>query len=312
MNSDCNNGQGKVWKNFKINNKDYMICFVKENESWKVLLTNLIEIWSETLTDESVFHKCQTMNPLLNLEVFDWKEVVLDMLNNIPEYMHENRLEVTTYHLELQKKKGFIKLRFLLDLLKGTPQQFWKSVTMPLCSSSMELIRRYKILLDLVKQKDEEIAEYKAEGAELIRNYIATKPFSEELFRTDDTGSTDFVNIFQSVLCFYNEITLLKSHAKLEVSSNDASGTNASKTDGNVFLDSSKNDFVQKLRQDKLNNIQGPSKVEECTANSSSKASILKISSTSHTIPKKKNKKTLNDFIKFMLFVLLCDMCYIC
>lgn len=56
----------------------------------------------------------------------------------------------------------------------------------------------------------------------LYVEYIATKPFTEELFHTDDAGSTDFINTFQSVIRFYNEITLLKSHAKLEVSSNNA------------------------------------------------------------------------------------------
>ncbi|KYN17540.1 hypothetical protein ALC57_10162 [Trachymyrmex cornetzi] len=293
MVSVCNNGQGRIWKNLKINNKDYVICSIKENESRKVFLTDLIEIWVETLTDETMFHKCQTMNPLLNLELFDWKQVILDMLNDIPQYMYANVLEVTTYRIELRKDKNFIKLRFSLDLLKGTPQQFWESVTMPLCSSSMELIRRHKILLNLIKQKDEEIAEYKAEGAELIRRYIATKPFNEELFHTDAAGSIDFINTFQSVIQFYNEITLLKSHTKLEVSSNNASSTNDTKIDGNVPFDSSKNDSIQELRQDELNK-QGPSKVEEYKANLSSKAPFSKISSTIH---KKRNKKTLNDFI---------------
>lgn len=52
-------GQDRVWKYLKVNNKDHMICFTKENESWKVLLTNLIEIWTETLTDETILRKCQ-------------------------------------------------------------------------------------------------------------------------------------------------------------------------------------------------------------------------------------------------------------
>lgn len=110
------------------------------------------------------------MNPLLSLEAFDWKQLVLDMLNDIPQYMHTNVLDVTTYRVELRKEKDFVKLRFSLDLVKGTPQQFWENVTMPLCLSSMELVRQHKTLLDLVKQKDEEIAEYKAGGAQLIRS----------------------------------------------------------------------------------------------------------------------------------------------
>lgn len=110
------------------------------------------------------------MNPLLNLEAVDWKQMVMDMLSDISKYIHIYTLEHSTYRIELRKDQDFVKLRFSLDLLKETPQQFWENVTMPLCLSSMELIRRYEILLDLVKQKDEEIAEYKAEGAELIRS----------------------------------------------------------------------------------------------------------------------------------------------
>lgn len=295
-------GQNRVWKNLMINDKDHMICFTKENESWKVFLTNLIEIWAETLTDETLFHKCKTMNPLLNLEALDWKELLLDMLTDIPRYMHTNVLEVTAYRIELRKEfnKNFVKLKFSLDLLKGTPQQFWENVTVPFCSSSTELVRRHKILLDLVKQKDEEIAEYKAEGAKLIRKYIATKPFTEELFHTDAAGSaaTDFVKTFQSVLHFYNEINSLKSHAKLdsEISSNGASDTNESKIDGNVLPDlkETRKESVQEsvLRQDKLDNDeQMHLKVEECEAGSSSnKAPILRINSTSHMIYKLKKK----------------------
>lgn len=118
------------------------------------------------------------MNPLLTLEAFDWKQLLLDMLSDIPRYVHTNVLEATAYRIELRKDKNFerqeVKLKFSLKLLKGTPQQFWENVTMPFCSSSIELVRQHKILLDLVKQKDEEIAEYKAEGAELIRSAFFT------------------------------------------------------------------------------------------------------------------------------------------
>lgn len=59
-----------------------------------------------------------------------------------------------------------------------------------------------------------------------LAEYIATKPFSEELFSTDaaESAAIDFVKTFQSVLHFYNEINLLKSRAKLdsEIPSNGA------------------------------------------------------------------------------------------
>ncbi|XP_025270058.1 uncharacterized protein LOC105254932 isoform X1 [Camponotus floridanus] len=292
--------QNRIWKNVRINDEAHMICFTKKNESWKVLLTNLKEIWMETLTDEIMFHKFQTVNPLLNLEAVDWKQLVIDMLNDIPQHIHTYILELSTYRIELRKDHDFVKLRFSLDLLKETPQQFWENVTMPLCLSSMKLVRQYEILLDLVKRKDEEITEYKAEGAELIRKYIATKPFSEELFHIDATAptATDFVQAFQSMFHFYNKINLPTPHTKIEstISLNSISD-NSPKIDENIFHDS-KDKSVHKLNQDKLDE-QVHSDIKECEQEAgSSKTQVLKISSTSHRIHKlKKNKKTLNDFI---------------
>lgn len=299
MNPDCE--QNMVWKNVKINDEAHMICFMEKNESWKVLLTNLIEIWTETLTDETILQKFQTLNPLLSLEAFDWKQLVMDMLNDIPKHIHTCIVDVSTYQIELRKDKDFVKLKFSLELHKETPQQFWENVTMPLCLSSMELVRRYKILLDLVREKDEEITEYKAVGAELIRKYIATKPFSEELFHIGTTASTatDFVKTFQYIFQFYDEINST-SRVKIETRMNSTSDNNSPKIDEN----DSKDEFVQKLSQDKevikIKSEQEHSNIKEYDeeAGPSNKTSILKISSTSYRIHKlKKNKKTLSDFI---------------
>lgn len=116
----------------------------------------------------------QILNPLLTITNFDWKSLVMDMLNDIPKhiqtYAKVHVAEIPTYQIELRKDEDIIKLKFSLDLVKGTPEQFWENITMPFSLASTELLRRHKILLDLIRQKDEEIAEYKAEGAELIRS----------------------------------------------------------------------------------------------------------------------------------------------
>lgn len=90
----------------------------------------------------------------------------MDMLNDIPKHV----VEATVCQIKLQKDMNLVKLKFSLDFVKGTPLQFWENITMPLCLSSKEIVRQHEILLDLVKKKDEEIAEYKAGGAELIRS----------------------------------------------------------------------------------------------------------------------------------------------
>lgn len=73
-------------------------------------------------------------------------------------------------HIKLQAEIDGATMKFDVNLTKGTSQDFWKIITKPLCISSMEISRQHKFLLDLVKRKDEEISEYKAEGAKLIRS----------------------------------------------------------------------------------------------------------------------------------------------
>lgn len=165
--------------------------------------------------------------------------------------------------------------------------------------------------------------------------YIATKPFSEELLdnNTVTPVKTDFIKAFQSVIYFYNAINSPKLHMKTEseISSNNARYSIINHvaififdiqhyiqikniylfsyfSDNNVLnnengcSNSFENESVQNIKPDELNeNQQVHSKVKECEAGTSDNKvpSILKMSSISHTIQRsrKKNKKTFNDLI---------------
>lgn len=59
--------QDGIWKSVKIDDKDHMICFTKEKDSWKILLTDLIELWMETLTNETMFQRCKVFEIILIL-----------------------------------------------------------------------------------------------------------------------------------------------------------------------------------------------------------------------------------------------------
>ncbi|XP_014483208.1 PREDICTED: uncharacterized protein LOC106748841 [Dinoponera quadriceps] len=297
VSSSC---EQRVWRNLEIDNKAHVICFIRNNESWKVILTDLIEIWIEYLTHETMFRKCQALNPLLRpLEAIDWKQLVMDMLNDIPKHV----VEASVFQIKLRKDQGFIKLKFWIDLVKGTPRQFWENVTMPFCLSSMEIVRQHEILLDLVRKKDEEIAEYKAGGAELIRKYIATKPFNEELFQTDTAVSvaTDFAKAFQSVLNCCNTITLPRTHVKIEPAEASTNGASddVSGIEENRLVNLSKDEPVEETRQNESYKDE-ESEENKCQVNPSAcGSSIWKLSNTSHSIQKslKKKKKTLSDLI---------------
>ena len=84
--------------------------------------------------------------------------------------MSRNIINASVEHIKLRAEIDGGTMKFDVNLTKGTPQNFWEIVTKPLCISSMEISRQHKFLLDLVKRKDEEINEYKAEGAKLLRS----------------------------------------------------------------------------------------------------------------------------------------------
>lgn len=92
----------------------------------------------------------------------------MNILSNMSEYIVEASIE----HIKLRAQIDGGSIKFSVNLEKGTSQDFWKIITKPLYISSMEIIRQHKFLLDLIKKKDKEIAEYKAEGAELIRSML--------------------------------------------------------------------------------------------------------------------------------------------
>ncbi|KAK2576616.1 hypothetical protein KPH14_005283 [Odynerus spinipes] len=193
---------GKVWKKIYIQDNPFIVCVTKEHEGWKVLLTNFKEIWSESLTDEKILERSKKLNSILVISDSEHKEVVLDTLTDIPKHA----IEASTERIKLLKTFEGGRFKFELNFSKGTTEEFWENVTKPLYLSSIELIRRQNILLDLIKKKDQEIAEYKAEGAELLRKNIETKVFKEEQLQTHTIGvdEKNYIDSFQTVVEFYN------------------------------------------------------------------------------------------------------------
>ena len=214
--------QGIVWNDIKIGDDFYMISVTRRDDVVEVFLTNLTEIWMETLTTEIILDKCRKLNPLLNVAAINCIEIVGNILSNISQHIVEASVEEIKLHARLEG--GLMK--FSLNLTKGTCRHFGEIIMKPLCISSMEIIRQNEILLDLIKRKDEEIAEYKAEGAELIRKNIETETFKEEQLKTDIPvpNAAECARAFQGMVNFYNALNLRE---RSEPSTKAASNTSA-------------------------------------------------------------------------------------
>lgn len=105
------------------------------------------------------------MNPLLIIEDISLDRIISDLLNNIIKYA----TKISTSFIALQNKLDDGIFKFQINLSKSSPNEFFQEITIPLCSSVGELMRKNKILIQEIKKKDEEIIEYRACGAELLR-----------------------------------------------------------------------------------------------------------------------------------------------
>ncbi|KOC63012.1 hypothetical protein WH47_02461 [Habropoda laboriosa] len=190
-------------------------------------------------TPDTKFHT--TLNPLLNVKAINYYEIVLDILNNISVHI----VEASTEQIKLKVPLEGGSMKFTLNLSIGKSKDFWEIVTKPLCISSMEIIRQHEFLIDLIKKKDEEIAEYKAEGAELIRKNIETKTFTEEQLKINipSPNVLDYTNAFQRMIDFYNKLNLDKCNTTFtELTSNSNNCDEMGKTEQNITIPIEDND----------------------------------------------------------------------
>ncbi|XP_051162275.1 uncharacterized protein LOC127282195 [Leptopilina boulardi] len=190
-----------MWKCVKILDKNYAFASRKENNVYKIFFTNFITIWLEELTMETIIHRCKVLNPLLKIEALNIQKTIDEILSQIPEILDCAVEESNNYKITLYNNIKGGKLKFELHLNRGSNEDFYETITKSISLISMDLIEKHHQLLKIIKDKDEEIAEYKAEGAQLIRKNIATKPFNEDCLKiiqtkTEENGECMFKTLF--------------------------------------------------------------------------------------------------------------------
>ncbi|XP_011301994.1 uncharacterized protein [Fopius arisanus] len=146
-----------MWQEIHVEKEIFMVSSELMDDKWKILLTNLVELWFEDISREEIVDKCQRLNPLLSIEDVNIDEIMAGVLSNIVK-------------LAVQVTKWKIKLETTVEV--------------------GELKRQKEMLIKELKRKDEEIMEYKANGAELIRKHIQTLPFNEHALEGDLSGDS--------------------------------------------------------------------------------------------------------------------------
>lgn len=97
----------------------------------------------------------------------------------------ETVIELNNYKIILYKNIKGGKFKFELNLSRGSNEEFFGTIMKHICSMTIDLMQKYSLLLKVVKDKDEEIAEYKAVGARLIRSKYTEMMFQQSKSNSD-------------------------------------------------------------------------------------------------------------------------------
>lgn len=299
------------WKEIVVNGENFLLSSCKIGNTWKIMLTNLIELWTETLSKEKIIQQCENLNPLLIIEDISLDEMVSNLLNNILKYA----TKISTNVIVLQNKLDDGIFKFHVNLIKSSPNEFFQEITTPLCSSVGELMRKNKILIQEIKKKDEEIFEYRACGAELLRENIKTETFKDEILKPSPADSDEqcYVHIFKSAI---PENDISKIHKK--IAAKEENNKTIKREDPVIQMNQIEKKLTNEKQKDKCINLPkiAPTVIDKENPNPVRNNSTLLIdknlnlpsrseniimkkkieAATSINIPAKKPKKTLKDY----------------
>ncbi|XP_011505785.1 PREDICTED: uncharacterized protein LOC105368471 [Ceratosolen solmsi marchali] len=185
-----------------ISGNKYLIGVRKNKELREVLLTNLIDYYTENLLVDDIIKRCQDLNPVFSDTIFE--DLVDDILVNISKYI----VSSTKDNIELETKIENGRFLFRICLTKTNPEYFNSYFNEHFYSAFSELYHRYSYLLNIIKKKDAEIEEYKAQGINIIKKALVTELFNENLFYTElkNVKSSDKISTFLDIMNFYNAV----------------------------------------------------------------------------------------------------------
>ncbi|KAK0084458.1 hypothetical protein PV325_006973 [Microctonus aethiopoides] len=169
-----------------INNYSSMYESEKFSKSKLQIIYPPVKINSDELTNSGFTHsmnsyltsekgKSSRLNPLLSIEDIDVDDIIRELFGNIPKYAVDSS---TINEIKLHTVIEGGTFKFAINLNRADSEEFGKEVMIPLATYVVELQEKFNNLIDEIKRKDEEIIEYEACGAKLIRTHIKTKRFN--------------------------------------------------------------------------------------------------------------------------------------
>ncbi|OWF35318.1 non-homologous end-joining factor 1-like [Mizuhopecten yessoensis] len=180
------------WQPIEVDGIKYLIKFRFTEDSYEILITDLVHFWYEELEDMALRKRIQKLNPSIEASLTR----ILDQIRSSIECPERE----TTLSVGFKSSSDDDQEKIMLKItsqLAGMPfawnfiasvadgEMVSENLIIPLMGMVSELARRQKELVKVIENKDKEIDDYKTQGVKTSRKHIETKRFVETAFENE-------------------------------------------------------------------------------------------------------------------------------
>lgn len=215
------------WHFLNLGGRSLAVKYFASANAYDILISDLIFMWREQLNGEDVVIRNNKMNP----DIETSPKIILNHLKQLLTKSECTKL-LTVFccnedELKLKSQSNLSSLTFNWEfhLTSVTSYMFAEQLTKPFITIAAELFRRCRQMAQILKNKDAQIEDYKAEGITLQRRHKDDQPFDEMQFTSNMVKSQEFANMVhepeetafnEDIKKLYMEIVNLKCQHKPE------------------------------------------------------------------------------------------------
>ncbi|KAG8232952.1 hypothetical protein J437_LFUL011445 [Ladona fulva] len=196
-----------MWNLISSEPETYLLRLRENDGEYDFFLTDFKRVWKVKLNEVDMVESIQELNPRIEAShraLLDKTVTLLFKNEDISCIKGEESVTV-----KIESKIGGFPFIFNLKLDLMPENNVYKEIILPLSLMVHELRKRQEKLINIIKEKDSEIEDYKLGGAHLSHKFLKTKAFDEKLFIEEEVSEVPSDMISSPVRIFNSSLDLM-------------------------------------------------------------------------------------------------------
>ncbi|KAK0049944.1 non-homologous end-joining factor 1 [Biomphalaria pfeifferi] len=182
------------WKPLDLaDGKHYLIKSKFDDSSYELLVTDLSRFWYESLSGSKLKSRVSALNPCFEAPLSTILDQIKEnLLNQDKKTQFNLSASDDKFVLEINSQLAGIPFCYSFHAELANQEMGRDHLTVPLLVMIGEMYRQQKELFKVLEAKDNQIKDYKSQGAKVSRKYLETLPFDSVAFYNNMTTSKGF------------------------------------------------------------------------------------------------------------------------